>query len=84
MSDAVNFEEDLCLWHLIQQKDQDRCQYVLDNCEVSSHVNYYYIYFCSINESNYIFMPIAVFITPIINSIDRFNVHMLLGVRVNS
>jgi solute carrier family 24 (sodium/potassium/calcium exchanger), member 6 len=32
----------------------------LENCEVGSHVNYYHIYFCSINESNLIFLPIAI------------------------
>ena len=60
MPDGVSIEEDLCLWNLIKLRGPDRCQYVLENCKVSSQVNYYHIYFCSINESNLIFLPITI------------------------
>jgi hypothetical protein len=59
MSD-VDIELDRCLWNLIQLRKEDRCEYVIENCEQGSIINFYHIYFCSLKESNLLFLPISV------------------------
>ena len=41
----------------------DRCQFVRTYCEGNSVFNFYDIYFCSLNQNNFIFVPLAVGLT---------------------
>ena len=55
-------DEPTCLWKSIATAP-DRCQFVRTYCEGNSVLNFYDIYFCSLNQNNFIFVPLAVGLT---------------------
>lgn len=38
----------------------ERCQYVLDSCDIESNINFNKLYYCDIDENNIAWIPLGV------------------------
>ena len=74
-----------CEWTQILDQGANRCEFVKLNCEGESIVNFYHIYYCTLNENKFYFIPLAVRNIALFHlSVGIFNVCELLCPWLNS
>lgn len=76
-------DEASCDWMRISSAP-DRCEFVREYCEGNSLLNFYHIYYCSLHENNYYFLPIAVSGCLVLTEVAAWGLCLFLRVGVYS